>query len=327
MATVTFKRTSQEGVNITPETEKSSVSWHALVEDGVNKHPTVRDAPNFPVQQNDPHPDDPGGRMRCNNVVINRVNAGRLWVVEASFEIPPSGGSKHVETESGNPLQLPLVFEWSDIEITEEVDRDADNRAILNSSGEPFDQNVSRRFKSRELTIIGNRSSFDINYAQRYELRLNKDPFLGALPGGVLCSSIRPTGSYAEDPAFVETAHTFEFRSEDVFGKNPHDHKLLDRGFSAIFRIDGEEVRERLVSKVSGEYPVSPPLFGGFGVPIQQSRWTHLDENGLPEASPTYVRQTNNETLASFQDANSRAVFLQFAKYERVAFSGMRFRG
>lgn len=96
-----------------------------------------------------------------------------LWHVLISYKgyIPQS-------SDSTNPLAIPAIIDWDDVEVEEEIDEDFDGNPIQTACGEPV-TGIKAIFCDQVATIKKNMATYNSYTASVYRRSVNSDIFLG----------------------------------------------------------------------------------------------------------------------------------------------------
>lgn len=167
----------------------------------------------------------------------------------------------YIEIE--NPLEQPTIVEWLSASTTEPIDTDIVDRAILNSSDEPFDPPITEEFNDLLLRGVYNVAVFNPVGASIYINAVNTDFFLGFSPRQIkvvtyTSREIRAiTGNF-----YVQITVEFQFRVDGW------RRKILDQGYrTREADVAGQRVYKNIKDD-EGEDITEPVLLNGFGQPL-----------------------------------------------------------
>lgn len=243
----------------------------------------------FPVEYNDPHPDESSGDYKCDGI---RIIASQFKVisVEATYSIPEDG----FEHRSESPNQeKPLVFSWSTVQESVLIDRDRDGNAILYTSLRPAGGLTQTRNYKR-LVISRWEASYSVSTSLAYENYVNSAVFEGGVIGSVKCAIIQPSQSYTLESALIPIDYIFDFKAVSVWGEHPWQTQFVDQ--DSIARKSGGD-RVKIVTK-NGEDAGIVPL-NGAGKPVDTTLTYFADPlNAKPEGTPAWVELTAGEVAA-----------------------------
>jgi hypothetical protein len=197
------------------------------------------------------------------------------WKVTVSYAIPTLTGGGGGSGDP-DPLQRPIRISWGESEMTAPIDRDINNKPIVNSAGDPFDPPESRTIKVKRLTIRRFEPFFDLAKAETYEDTINSNEFVAGsgpaavtfYPYTVLCASIIATGEYEPTSQFVEMAYSFDIIRGLYNNKirlRPYSVYKTDQGTRGWYSDSGIKLGELFYAdgtKVTQDVPLNN------GVPI-----------------------------------------------------------
>ncbi len=127
-----------------------------------------------------------------------------LWHVTMAYKgyIPPTSGT--------NPLDIPAIVDWDDVEVEEEIDEDFDGNAILTSCFEPV-PGIRAVFCDQVATIKKNMATYNSYTASVYRRSVNSDTFLG-WPAGT-AKLMKLSGKEVQgDFSYYEVTGVVQFR-------------------------------------------------------------------------------------------------------------------
>lgn len=240
---------------------------------------------NLPIARNDPHPDyGAASALRCETRRIV-ANGFRVMQLEASFAVPSNGTSFESEEPS---LLNPIVFSWSTIQESPQIQRDRDNKVIVTSARRRV-SGITRTLNYKRLSVTRWESSYDNTQAQAIENHVNSTTFLGGTAGTVKCSIVQPNASYDELAALIPIEYTFDFKTVSIWGEQPWQPQNVDEDYMAYASIDSSAVLVRLVDK--GGNALGPQLLDGKGRPLDSTVTYSDPATGDPVESPTWSDQ------------------------------------
>lgn len=214
-------------------------------------------------------------------------------------------------------------YRWRSATVTEAADVDAQGIPLLNSAYAPFDQQPTRTFGTRFLTITVWHTDYDVALAAEYENSCNADeitlPRTGGKkvePGQMLCHSIEPTHDYDGDTEFVQVAYTFELRRgnlKEVDGYwDPFKFRIPDRGYTGWY--DDSGLKSGTFINSAKQRVAEPVLLDGTGKPIDTSFKIEGDK------TPTSFQV---DTPFVIEDTGYDAVMLKYYKFPFKPFTAL----
>jgi hypothetical protein len=292
----------------------ASAVWTAF---GYDSGDAAKNSPDCPIRINDPWPDDLSSSLRCDRIRVSTIKPG-AYRLTASFSIPDDGNEHSgAGAVDGNPLSAPVEFRWNTVKMSLPVERDADGNAIVVSSGRGVDPPTYKDFNAKELSVIRNEASFSIATALTYENTVNSGAWGGAKTGEVRCTEVVPINQYTANASYVRIAYRFLFLSEDIFGSEPHQLRLLDQDTMAYGLIStggssGSSKRELVpLVNTNGEAVDYPVLLDGYGKPLDENI-TYYVGNSVTD-SPIFNRI--KPTGAIVDQNGTEGVFLRYKTY------------
>lgn len=155
--------------------------------------------------------------LQLDSVEVTRKPDSKFhWSASVVYSTRTPDPDKSGPGKSGNdnPLDQPAEVSWSSGTTTEIVEKDVDDKAILNAAGEPFDPPVEVQRPQPELTVNRNESSFSGADAMDYVFTVNDGVFAGGEPGTVLCTAIDATEAYSNGVAYFKVTYKFLYRKQ-----------------------------------------------------------------------------------------------------------------
>ena len=321
MPVIFTRRWSPDTYNRGLAAESAVAEWDALISTGTTvSTEAVQSSANIPVRINDPHPDFPGRKFRCERISIQRPGF-KMFRLRADFSVPEDQEKHSGTLTSDDPMQNPAVFTWTNVVQSLPIDRQIDGHPIVSSSFEPADPSPTREVESIVLQVKRNFDVFVPERAIHFSNSINEDTFLGAKAGEVKCTKILPTMDFTKDSDFVELVFEFEYRDDDTWGRKPHQLRMLDQGLRGHTKYgpDGDPMkvgRYGLIKfKETGELLSSPVLLNGRGVPLDKDSYS-MDEGDFHEGPVP--------DGAELDEAVPDAVFLLYKTYKTRSFSPLR---
>ena len=319
---VTFtRRWSPDSYSRGLDAESAVAEWEAAISTGTTvSTEAVQSSSNIPIRINDPHPDFPGRKFRCERISIQRPGF-KMFRLRADFSVPEDQKKHSGTLTSDDPMQNPAVFHWTSTIQALPIDREFDGNPIVNSSFEPADPNPTREVESIVLQVKRNFDVFVPDRAMHFSNSINLDNFLGAKPGEVKCTKIVPTTDFTLGSEFVELIFEFEYRDDEIWGTKPHQLRMLDQGLRGHTKYgeSGDAMRVGryglIKFKETGELVPGPVLLNGFGVPLDKDSYS-MDEGAFHDGPSPSGAQLDNSVPG--------AVFLLYDIYKTRAFSPLR---
>ena len=189
-------------------------------------------------------------------------------------------------TEDPDPLARPADITWSTVQYDVPFEVDADDTAVLNSAGDPFDPPPTEPQYRLQCTIEKNVATHDPDDAFSFINTVNNGAItIAGVPvtaGQALLTEWRATSEREGDTAYVRVAFVIQFAAS-------FDREILDRGFyfldgtdkRAILDDDGEPFSEPQLLDGSGAVTDTPTFLEFAGK--AQTNWATL---GLPTTFP-----------------------------------------
>lgn len=199
-----------------------------------------------------------------------QLGAFNFWRVEVRFSSDVPSGD--LEGRFETTTIVPLLY-------TEEVDRDANHKAILNSAGFPPQNTQTNDFYDLLVTHTTYETQYDPGIALRTINKTNSDTFTLAGPpwlaprpikvGECLCINYAPTGTYPDNAPMVQVERQFVFREKITDDITGFDFRFMDVGnVGWVSNTATDQVADQFYYSGSSE-PVSEPVrLDGSGKPI-----------------------------------------------------------
>ena len=218
-----------------------------------------------------PHPSD--FAALCTKLSARRKEADDwvYWIVSATFETKmPSGGPQtpgtdentpdNPQSQQNNPEHDPPDIEWDFETSTRAPSKDLNEKAFLNSAGQPYTPSPSFEYAHAVLCMSRNELSFNRETASKYAFSVNSKKFLGADIGCVQCMPPKAKLVYKGSINYWRVSYRLRFGELLDTGKmQPWDPvQILDSGLMEMTLIPGS----------SDKWHPSPIL--RHGVPISQ---------------------------------------------------------
>lgn len=129
------------------------------------------------------------------------------------------------EEKPDNPLDWAARYNWGFTNLTVPMVIDADDKAVVNSAGDPFDPLPVKETCLRTVTITRNEPTFDVHEKRVYDNKRSANAFLGFDAGMARMLPIRSGERYV-----FNGISYFEVIYEIVFAYDCWQIKLLDQG-------------------------------------------------------------------------------------------------
>jgi hypothetical protein len=182
---------------------------------------------------------------------------GKTWETTVDYGPAPDAGQ--------NPLNEPPEVSWSFAQFEREIDRDINGRAIANSAGDPFLNQLVRDDSRPILSVTRNEAFFNAQLAYWYRDVVNSDPFFGANPGQVKVSNISASRQFSDQIGFYwKVSYEFAFNAEGW------RKKVLSMGLR-------EKKNGKLQNILVNGTPITEPMLLG-------QNGEQLAQNGTPYA-------------------------------------------
>ena len=256
------------------------------------------------------------------------MNGPASFVVASSYELPESGQFGRDE----NPLDKPIEVSEAKGTFSEEAEGDAEAVAqpIVDTAGFPYESNPAKEFTYRIITLRRNESTRQVSRSIAYEDHVNSDnfviPLIGMVePGQALCVAIEPTGPYTILSTYVPMQYVFWIRKGVVKDSDnlwdAWKFRLRSQGLRGWYDDSGTKKSGPFVWANSGERISGPILLDATGKPLETNSYKvevdpsqkdYRDAVAAPSPLPgVYIETT------------SAAVYTKYAKFPRIAFSGL----
>jgi hypothetical protein len=111
--------------------------------------------------------------MRCRGARIIGREGMFLWIVQVEFHLAVSSGNDPLGLEFDEPAEV----SWDDEEVEIPLDKDLDNKPLVNAAGEPL-EGVTGILTDMVLTVRRNEASFSAVAARSYKNKVNAESFL-----------------------------------------------------------------------------------------------------------------------------------------------------
>jgi len=188
----------------------------------------------------DSHPED--AASLCVDVAVSPGGDPSVWGVQCKYtnDLPDADIADDDATSSqqpGTPASSSSGSQesWSFEEHSRYVGQDRDDKPILNTAGDRYEDPVEIVDCFPTLTISKNKASFDVSDAYLYNNAVNSDTFRGAEPG-TLRVKITATQQFANDEHFWATTYTFRYNP------NGWQPTILEAGLYQLAYIKMAEV-------------------------------------------------------------------------------------
>lgn len=153
-----------------------------------------------------------------------------IWRVTGEYE----QGS--VPVWPGNPLETPSEIAWGSATYTDPAVKDIDEKAIVNSAGQPFDPPLTIERRALVATIVYNSEDFSPSQAAEFQGTVNATATVignfNVGPREAKIIEIGATKQYYEDIKYWQVTVKVEINAETW------DRKVLDQGIYET--IDGK---------------------------------------------------------------------------------------
>jgi hypothetical protein len=224
--------------------------------------------------------------LRSYDVRLKNAAASQyLWLITCEWG-PLEDGEDNNQDET-NPLNRSAQYAWEDEVYTKVVDKDRENKAILNSAKKPFDEPLEIEETRGVLVVSINVADLGacIFYNRRFQNAVNRTTWnigsQSAPPRTVLCRSVSASRLQTENSY---TYYSLEFRFAFKEDGDTWDEKILNRGLMkqiVNLQPDGDPATAddfdwEVIKDNKGNVITEPVM---------------LDENGMPlkkDAEPTY---------------------------------------
>lgn len=209
------------------------------------------------------------------------------WTVTATYDtdVPDP------EEQEENPLNRPAQWKFSFSKYTKAVEKDLDDKAIVNSAGMPFLPPVEIDQSRPVINVTINKATFSYIYVLNLQDAVNMDAWNGFAPNTLKIAGIEVSSQYENNIAFWQLTYNIEVNWE---GWNPM--KVLDQGYYEKELVSGEEGSQSAVYR----------------------RELIRDDFGQPMSGPTLLNGSGEQL-----PEGSDPVYLNFRVYRTVSFAGI----
>jgi len=199
-----------------------------------------------------PYPGDPYAYLLSVNGKSDGED-GCNWILTAKY------GQFAFGNTSDCPWTQPSQMSWDYQQFEQILDYDVDNKAILNSTGDPFANPVTRDQCRAVLTVTQAEQSFQPQMSMMYSDTINSNAFCGASAGQLKIPCIPATRVWDARWGFYwQVRYTFQF--------NPltWDKQILDQGY---YELDSDTGKKKPIL-INGALASSPQLLDGSGAAL-----------------------------------------------------------
>jgi hypothetical protein len=256
--------------------------------------------------------------LKCDSVAAEQTGF-KFWIVKAHYSIPKDGQDHGGPGSQDDPLAVPPRIKWEFGSVSEPIDRDIDGNPIVNSAGDPFQQQPTRDFTTTFLHYTRNEPFFNVQTALLYRNKVNSAAMViagaGSITAGQMkCCDISPSTDYTADAAFVPVTYKFELRADGF------KTRILDQGMRAWYTnpTTSQPALEHIAT--IKKQPVSQPIrLDGTGEPIETDMQRVGDGVNVYATIPRTTPAGAELEIAS----GGEAVFLKYAVYGSIDFAGL----
>lgn len=198
----------------------------------------------------------------------------RFWTVTANYSTKmPEGGpqiGKVAEGDNGgnsrspsnNPELEPPDIEWDFETATRAPEFDLTGKDFVNSAMQPYTPARTIEYADSVLMISRNENDFNRDLAAKYSYSVNKEKFLGARDGSVLC--LPPKAKLMNRGPISYYRVSYRLKFGELLPGGAHRRwtplEILDAGLMQIKQQAGEPGKFILVPCLTGGVPASQPM-------------------------------------------------------------------
>jgi hypothetical protein len=215
--------------------------------------------------------------MVANSVSGSVVDGSRTvfeFVVSYSNEVSNEDRRRN---PTDNPDLEPASFQWDSGDVAVPLEKDLDNKPVLNAAGQQFDPPVMVSRSRPSLIITRNESTWDGSKALEYVDTVNSSSFYGADKGTVRCVRIQANSSYRKGVSFFVIRYEFSYKS-DGWQPEPLNAGYYERNTDRAGNFKLQRIQ------VDGQDTVVPQLLNKDGKAFTD------DEKRRPSFTPVYLK-------------------------------------
>lgn len=279
MSVISVERMFRRGGTSDRDGADSTRAWRVTVNDRNDNEFTI-----IPQMAGNIQAETPQLGMRVDNISAKMEDdkGWSFWWVEASYTNRPVDPNKPDDDGDKDPLNDPTEIDWDSGEGVEVIKKDLDDKPILNSAKDRFDEDAEQEVARPVLVITKNFATFEGKTAFDYVNTVNKSEFQGAEPGTLRLRKIRARKQIRNTTKYWSV--TFEF----AYDPNGWQLEILDRGYYTLSQLSGQYVKKP-IKDGNGEDVKKPQLLDGNGTLID----TDDLKNGL--ATEAYLNFRTRE--------------------------------
>jgi hypothetical protein len=225
----------------------------------------------------DAHPEDIVSL--CVDVDAKPHGAPNAWIVSCKYtnDLPDD------TIDDDDPTAVRPKESWGAADFSRYVSQDRDDKPILNTAGDRYDEPIEIIDTFPTLSISKNKNSFSVTQAFDYNNSVNSDTFKGAAPG-TLRVLITANEEWKGDAAFWAMSYTF------TYNPNGWQPTLLESGLyqkvasdrvpctvKGIAAHDAEPVTSPVPLDADGEQ-INPANLTNTPSPVVHTTWDVLPE-------------------------------------------------
>lgn len=235
------------------------------------------------------------------------------WIVTCTYstEMPTNGPGdfNSPDNQSGdqnNPEHEPPDIDWDWDTEHRALSKDLDGKPIVNSAGQPFTPVPTFEVAPNILNFARNELFFDRSKSSKYSFVTNKDVFLGAPPGTVLCYPPKAKRVFKGKSAYWRVTYKFKFgrQLDDKGTLETIQPVLLDQG---LCRLEGNKNLPPQIIKIAGA-GVDAAAQGALGVidPDGKVRRRLMEpipilKRGIPITQPVLLDGKGQEAVGTWK--------------------------
>lgn len=196
--------------------------------------------------------DSLGTYAKCTSINVEQSSEdGSVWSVSISFgKVDPE--------KTANPVDRLPKKTWTTQPYQKLFSKTIDNKPILNSAKDPFNEPIEGDDSRVTLQFTRNEATFNEELAYAYRDAVNSDKFANQKPGTVKVMGIQANRQFdSQYGYYYEVTYNFQVN------KNGWDVPVLDQGFNFI-NLMGEKEKIMLNNQPVNE----PQLLNGDGLKL-----------------------------------------------------------
>lgn len=157
---------------------------------------------------------DEDAPVRDDQALVNEIVAREDPDNPFNWEVDVNYSSDCTDPGQGEegPIGREPLYKWTNETVKEALERDLDNKWILNAAGMAFDPPPEADIAHRVLTITRNERTFDPVYLDRFSFATNQNTFFGYPAGQARMEPIEVEESFEGAEQFWKVIYVIKFR-------------------------------------------------------------------------------------------------------------------